>query len=882
MKNNFFIVIFLLVIAFIYNAWWFPGVRVANDYPIISTENLKSLLDIPRTWTERGSVGLGEYTVFTLWSWPLNLLSGTLANLGIDFSWQERIYLITFVMILGSYGIFKLGGDLGLKLPGKLAASLFFLTNTYLLVLIDGGQLNIAYAYSTLPLTLCYLFKAVNNSIIKPKIVFSLLVTLLGIFDIRFVFIFILLAFIYLIYQILFSQLPKKKLLKDILVTFFICAVVFALLNLYWLAPLVMAPLDRAVYQQLSHISSPGFINIGHAILLLSPHWYQNIFGKVTALRGEFGLFLILVFLAPLLKKKNFWVGFWLVTSIISIFLSKGTSEPLGRLYIWLYSYLPGFSLFRDSSKFLSLIAISYSFLIGTTFDELYFRTKKSRLWHSLLIIFFITITAVLTYPIWLGKMTGTFSWYPLVREFKETSDILQNDHNFSRIFWIPATHPLSYSSPNHPIVEAARLYNMAPFVYGVKGSYEAFNFLREGPFTGEMFDVLGISRIVYPPLSPKRGELSVDHQAYYQTFLSQLSNLSWIQSRESGSSIPTLLTKKHQDRFFIAPNTWALFGPVSVLNEAAKSSSLALSKNALIFMENEPALGRLLEENPQMKIILKNRSVNDIAASFIDKNNFFSLASNFDESPNSSGWWKRHNFQILNWRDFLKEKYDLDYQDLGEGGGWAVAEGVLKMPVRNKQFQAGKVLLARVLESSQGGELRFYQDNQEVGSLNTFVANETSTRWFYVGKLVSSSSVEIRSSGKINVVNLLASVDENEWTGYTKKGQLLMAKVKSFNPPESAVESVQVTYKQINPTKYIVSVMNISQPVTLVFSSTYDKGWEMNKVKSVPVFGLLNGFVVSRNGEYTIEFKPQRYVVPGLVISALTLGLILVLLVVI
>lgn len=874
MKIDRLTVAFVLVLLFAYSIWWIPGVRIANDYPLVSENVLKSFLDVPRTWTERGAVGLGEYTVFTLWSWPLNFLSAIFANVGMDFSLQERIYLVLFVIAGGIYGVFKLGSEVGLRLPGKLAASLFLLMNTYILLLIDGGQLNIAYAYSTIPLVFFYLLKAVNSSTVKPKIIFSLLVTLVGIFDIRFIFIFILLASIYSIYQLLLSQLLRKKLIINILNTFLITAVIFALLNCYWIVPLFMNPLEKGVYQQLTQISPSGFINTGHAFLLLSPHWYQNIFGKVSALKSEFGLFLILVFLAPILKRKNLWIGFWLVVSIISIFLSKGTSEPFGQVYIWLYSYLPGFSLFRDSSKFLSLVALSYSFLIGTTFEYIYTKLRN-RLWtRRIFVISFLASILILVNPIWLGRMNGTFSQKNESRTFSKASEMLSGNKSFSRTFWIPATQPLSYSDTNHPIVEAARLYNIKPFVYGVKGSYETFNFLREAPFAGELFDVLGISHLIYPP--PEYIKDNTDLK-YYHTFLGQLSNLPWVNSQNE--ILPILTTKTHQDRFFITPNTWGLLGMVGELNEATKSYSLRLSNNSFIFAEDKPNQGLILEKIDDIKIILKNKTIDDLAATFIPSQDLLFPSRLLDDSPNGWGWWKRESSELLNWRDFLKSKYDIEYQDFDYSGGWAVGEGNLKLKVKSEKLKSDQILLARVMEGSRSGSLKFTQNNQNFGTIY-LNKEQTNMRWLKIGKLNSNQPIEIESSGEINVLNVLAIVNASDWENYLTKAQKLFVRSRDYDEKNIDYNLTDVDYEKISPTKYKIKINNLRKSSILVFSATYNQGWEIAGKKSIPVYGLLNGFWTDHNGEYTVEFMPQRYVMPSLMVSALTLVIVLLMLI--
>jgi len=88
------------------------------------------------------------------------------------------------------------------------------------------------------------------------------------------------------------------------------------------------------------------------------------------------------------------------------------------------------------------------------------------------------------------------------------------------------------------------------------------------------------------------------------------------------------------------------------------------------------------------------------------------------------------------------------------------------------------------------------------------------------------------------------------------------------------------VNWKMVNPTKYLVSIRNLKEPMTLVFSENYDPGWVMKlngeEIKSEKIYNRLNSFRIGKNfnGSFYIEFRPQRYLVAGLLISVFTIFL--------
>ncbi len=870
MKGKFLLIVIVTLLFAVYWQWFLPGVKVANDFPIVSESLLKSSMNFPYVWSESGAEGLGEYSTFFLWSWPLSLIAGILANVGLSFNVIERVLLFIPFLFLGCVGIWKFCGSINLTDSAKFIASFFYLTTTYIILVIDGGQLVIALAYVWFPIAFLAVEKSIKGGFNK-KILAGLVVSILGFFDFRFIYILFLLSLTLFFYQILFGSKKRVSLFLDWIVSGIIIGLIVMGLNAYWLLPLFKAPISSGTYDFFTQTTFLNFMNVGHSILLLSPHWFKNIFGNITVLRPEFIFIPVLVFLAPILRPKNSVVGFWLLIAIFSIFLTKGAADPLSGIYPWLFSHIPGFSLFRDSTKFFFLEALSFTVLLGITTDEI---LKKLIKFPKLRIFFLALLSSYLIFlirPVWFGQMIGTFTSPLFQQEFAGFSQILESDKNFSKVFWIPFFPSLGYFSPTHPRVEATRLVQRRPFAIGTIGTYETFNFLREAPFMGEIFDVAGIGYIAYPYLDPRRDNMHPDNIKYYYTFLDQLSKRPWLTLVEN-SKIPLLKIKEHQDRFFIAPSIWWVIGSDSLYNEATKSAELKLSKNSLIFIEEYPGMGIRLKDFPEAKIVLNNKTNVDLSASFINPGDLLFPAKNLDFAPDKSGWWKREAVDLISWRSFLQDKYGIDNQDFDLGGGWAVGEGNLKFEIRNLELEKDKVLLARVMESSRSGTLKFYQDNKIIGEVSTKVKGDANVRWFEVGKLNSGNELTVASEGDINVVNALAVLDKNDWDAYQDKARQLQGRIVNFDKKNTeGGNNAVVTYQKINPTKYKVIVSNLTKPSFLVFSQNYDGLWKINGNQiPVPVYSLLNGFKIERDGEYIVEFEPQKYVYPGLVISGI------------
>lgn len=867
------------VIFLVFYRLFLPGWRVANDFQIISEEVLKTGFNLPQAWSSKWAEGMGEYAVGTLWSYPYDFLYGLGANLGLQFKILQLFLGFIPAIILGFFGIYKLLDYLKITGWGKRVGAFFYIANTYFILLLDGGQINLALAYALLPVAYVYFKKASVEG--KSRLKFVLSTLALSIFDIRILYFLLILIVIDILLTIsiknIFSILRLNLLIGCTTLAILLSVHAYWLLPSFLSKPVVLPP----AYSRPQQVEELSFATIGHTLYLLQPHWYKNVFGVVTTVNWQFGLIPILAFLAPILLRKDKRVAFWLVVALCSIFLAKGSQESFGEFYKWFFINLPGFTLFRDPIKFYFLIALSYSVLIAITVSEVVnfkFKNKYTQTITKALPITLLIYFTWLIRPVFLGGMTGIFSDQIYEKEFMDISNYLQGDENFSRVLWIPSKLPLSFSSKTHPSVEAFRISQKRPFAQAIRGTYETFNFLREAPYMSELFDVSAIGYVAYPYLDPRRDNLHPDNLRYYYNFSQQLDGLPWLSKVNQLSSFTFLKTENHQPELFITPNIWWVIGSDN-LYQKFKNANLKLSENAIIFVEERLGLGRRIDEFPRAKILLNNKSSLDLAATFIDAESMVFPAKELDFAPDQSGWWKRESDDLVSWKEFLRDKYAIENQDFDFGGGWAVGEGSLRLRVNSSLREASEklkrnnILLARVLESTRSGQLRFYQDEKLIGKINTNQEGDN-FRWFEIGKVGESiQPITIESSGDINVVNALAFVETNKWLEYNKEAENLLNKrmISNLKNIPDLDTDAKVSFEKINPTKYKVSISNLKEPLMLIFSQNYDPLWQLNGINALPIYSLLNGYQIDKNGNYELNYQPQRYVNWGLTISGLT-----------
>ena len=85
------------------------------------------------------------------------------------------------------------------------------------------------------------------------------------------------------------------------------------------------------------------------------------------------------------------------------------------------------------------------------------------------------------------------------------------------------------------------------------------------------------------------------------------------------------------------------------------------------------------------------------------------------------------------------------------------------------------------------------------------------------------------------------------------------------------------IDFTKVNPTKYKASV-RAEEPFILSFAESYEKTWVARvngqEYSSIPLNGVVNGFYIQDTGELeiTIEYKPQKWLYYGTVITAISI----------
>ena len=299
-----------------------------------------------------------------------------------------------------------------IPLQFKLLGIFIFVTNSYILLLVSGGQMGIALAYSITPLVSVSFIKiAVQN--LKLSIITGILFSIQVMFDIRIAYITITAIILYLILHFIKSKETLRSSLYILIYSLVIPLGITGLLHAFWLLPLLFSG-TSSINQQLGDIYTTteavkffSFAKLENSLSLLHPNWPENIFGKVGFMKPEFLALPIVAYLSLLFINSKFKIQnsnskiilFFALLGLVGAFLAKGASEPFGQVYIWLFEYVPGFVMFRDPTKWYLFIAISYAVLLPFSVWKIWEKMSGKSLFKNLFLILIILYLLFLIRP---------------------------------------------------------------------------------------------------------------------------------------------------------------------------------------------------------------------------------------------------------------------------------------------------------------------------------------------------------------------------------------------------------------------------------------------------------------------------------------------------
>ncbi len=585
--TSFFIFIASVII---FRPWFAAREVIGGDWPYFFSSFLKEFTLFPPSWAPYQGNGFGgEFVSYHLDSYLYLVVYLFVNVLNIPWEIVHKVFFFGFYIassILSS--IYLLTTVLPTaKIWQKIIVSFVFTINTYILMVVGGGQMGVALAYSIAPLVLASFMKLVNlinssGSSFPPALAFptisgwragkftivtGLILALQVMFDPRIAYLSMIAVGIYLA-----SQIIKKNILNILRLMLYVLVIpmgIAILLHASWILPLVAfqsSPVGGIISRQssLGAFEFFSFASFSQSLSLLHPNWPENIFGKIGFMQPEFLMLPILAYASLLFVRKNKIIDgkilFFVLLGIIGAFLAKGANPPFGGINMWMFMHIPGFTFFRDPTKFYLLIVLSYSVLIPCSIHSIYDWLKlkfppSPRLRRAgkiqnflpnLFLIFTILYLLFLIQPALFGQLGGTFKEHKIPREYIELKDFLNNQSGFFRTLWIPRQQRFTYYSNTHPSVEGLSLFKAT-------SSAEVITYLN-GKNSQNYLSDLSIKYLIVP--YDEFGEIFVNDRKYdekqYQYTIDKLKTVSWLKRLNGFGKIAVFEIPNPKDHFWV------------------------------------------------------------------------------------------------------------------------------------------------------------------------------------------------------------------------------------------------------------------------------------------------------------------------------------------
>ena len=531
---------FLIFISLISHWYLFFDLKILNygDWSYYSNSQLGMLKNYSMYISPEG---FGTQMVFPN-NWIFYLMYYILGLIKLSWDISTRILFLLPIVVLTpvfSYLLFfKISRN---NIIAFASASLYSFNTFFLKLQLD--HITYAFLWWILPAlllsTLC--FVETKN---KRYLVFNALLVFIAIvYEIRVAIIIIVFLFLFQIFYLIFNKGNAKTKIKNSLFLFF--SYIFGILfHLYWIIPVfkqINSP--NSIMSFASDEVFVPFYDILDSMTIHQYSWYNNyVLEPFVKQPIELRYFLIpLFFLLGIIyfdnlkiykKIKNFFL-FFLLILLISIFLGKQQNSPLGNVYIWLFNNVPFFNLYRESSKFFILIAISAAFFFGIGLKEFAKKfSKKSKTFSIILIIGVLFLTSFNNLEHFfdqkIGQMTKGVS---IPNDYNKFEEYIIKDKEFNRILWVPAKSRWGYFSELHPYISL--VYSNSTNWKNIDDNDDAneksiLYHLNEN-YSDNLLDVSSIKYVVIPIDSPESNDSFFKYYDKRGVFIDNISNLKYL-----------------------------------------------------------------------------------------------------------------------------------------------------------------------------------------------------------------------------------------------------------------------------------------------------------------------------------------------------------------
>lgn len=521
--------------------WLFFSPAAGGDWIYYYPQALKDA-SFHSSWISFNALGSVD---LLLWRFPVDILKSFLGFLNFSSSYSDRIIVFWPSLIIGNLSAFFIVRKVTKSELAGFIGALVFNYNTYYLA--SNSAILLYSSGSVSLLSLLFFMNALERKSISNAVLSAITLFIAGSCDFRIAYLTYFILIFYFIFWFLFinlEKISKKNIIKYVKIIL-IHLTIFGLLNIYWLLDFYSAHSisNNAITSR--SLFGNEFLNINYALTLFHPFWtgVSTIYFINQSIIIYFWLIPILSFASLWLHKRNKYIVFFGILTLIGIFLTKQVGQPFSNIYPFLFKHLPGFNAFREASKFYFLISIGYAVLIGAFTNWLWQFNKLSKYLKFALIflitlIFLFNLKTVIT-----GEIKGIFINRQIPKDYEQISNPILKNEKFSRTLWVPFSSAWSMYSNQRPLIRLIEAMDTdwKEFIPQQQNIYQTpaetgMIFMKQN-FSDKLLDLSSV-RYVIVPLKDPENDLNI-FQFYgkpRQYYIDELNKLKYLHKLNMGT----------------------------------------------------------------------------------------------------------------------------------------------------------------------------------------------------------------------------------------------------------------------------------------------------------------------------------------------------------
>ena len=366
----------VFVIILIYNGWFNNRMIARGDWGARSPARMLDFLGPPSVWDEASAGGASVlYSGVGPARFPLLNLQANLHKIfGLGFEWTERLIWFFPYLIIATFSIYLLSKHLFKHTWAAFFATIYFISNNFIIFRLHGAQVCLAVPYALTPLCLYFFIRGIEEKKLTFALLNGLAIAAVVCNDLRIAILIILVQAAYGLYYSLVLAPDRSEALRAGVKNFAISGSLVFLFNIFWILPLavgfkssLLSPSDLSSLETVKSLSRTEFLDALALSIGANSKWNRFIYldGQIITI-ALFPILLIIYGTSLLAKPRKDYL-FWILAAFGFAFMAKGLNPPLSRLNFFFYNHVPLAAMYRLPSKFLLVggTAISLCFGLG-------------------------------------------------------------------------------------------------------------------------------------------------------------------------------------------------------------------------------------------------------------------------------------------------------------------------------------------------------------------------------------------------------------------------------------------------------------------------------------------------------------------------------------